>query len=661
MKKVALLISLTFLILAPAISQTEQIDISWYIEQIIESVATGSESEDNIESAVSDLEELYANPLNINSAVQKEFDKLWILTDFQIKALLDYRKKIGSIVSLNELIYLYGYDALTVKLITPFVFLGEREYQTSNSVKQAIKYSRHEAFARITQQNNVATNYAGNNQKYNLRYKGWYGKSIKAGFLAEKDIGETFFAHDNSQGFDFYSAFIQYEGKKILESAVVGDYRIKAGQGLLIWPGYSTGKSSQINSLQRRGQGVSGNSSSDEYGYFRGSAIKVGTKKLSLTIFGSQKKLDASIDSTLMGISTIRTGGLHRTPSETAYKNSVTENLYGASLNFYSSKFQMGIHSLNVQYSHPILPSEKAYQQYNFNGSYFNGISADYKLLLQKVQLFGEVSYANNALATLNGVNLMPHPQFTTTVVYRNYKEGYFSPYSNALAEGSSVTSEEGLYLGVQWHTNWNFKLAAYTDVFIFPWARFQVNGPTEGKENLLEGVYTPNDNLILTIRYKYEQKPKNYNPNEQAEMEQLENFDKRSLRLNFKYKLSEKVGMATRYEQTNTGFSINEKSKGYLVYQDINYRSSKKLQASFRYAWFDIESFESRIYAYESNARYVYSMPAYNGKGVKSYIMLRYKLFSNIDIWLRYGHTNYFDELLQDKHEGLFQVLFKL
>lgn len=653
-----LIIIATFICLGlPLWSQQEQYDIGIYIEQIIEATIASSEGDANVETIVSDLEELYTKPINLNAATAKELDRLWILNDFQIQALLDHRKKMGKIATVNELNYVFGFTNETVELILPFVSIGTREYKSTGGLKKTFRYFNHETIARIAQQSNTTGNYVGNNQKYYLRYKGWSGRKLNIGFLAEKDAGEAFFNHPNNNGFDFYSAFCQYNGKKQLNTIILGDYRMKTGQGLLMWPGYSSGKSSQISSIQRRGQGLSGNSSADEYGFLRGAATKLSHKNTSLSIYASHKNVDAAFDSVLGGIQSIRTSGLHRTSSEIEHKNSTTETLYGATIKYSSQHYTVGLNGFALEYSNPILLPEKAYQYFNFNGTHYNGVSADYKLLLQQVQFYGEVAFANNAIANIHGVNLMPHPQFTTSLTYRNYQESYFSPYSNALSEGSSISSEEGFYLGLEWYTNWKIRVSAYTDIYKFPWATYSALAPSEGKEQLIEVIYSPSRVFNLSIRYKTEKKPKSVNNNDIAHIH-LEDFNKQGLRLHLKYTLSHRLMMATRYEQSRVGYENSSFNHGYLLYQDFILKPTEKMQLNLRYAWFDAQEYDARIYAYEHNARFVYSMPAYYGKGTKTYLMLRYNFTERISAWARYAYTSTFDTNTSNKHEGVLQLL---
>ena len=61
-------------------------------------------------------------------------------------------------------------------------------------------------------------------------------------------------------------------------------------------------------------------------------------------------------------------------------------------------------------------------------------------------------------------------------------------------------------------------------------------------------------------------------------------------------------------------------------------------------YAVFETDSYDSRIYAYENDVLYGYSIPALYYKATRFYINLHRKLGRNADCWLKYGVSSYRD-----------------
>ena len=60
------------------------------------------------------------------------------------------------------------------------------------------------------------------------------------------------------------------------------------------------------------------------------------------------------------------------------------------------------------------------------------------------------------------------------------------------------------------------------------------------------------------------------------------------------------------------------------------------------RYALFQTDSYDARIYAYENDVPGSYSIPAYYSRGSRFYLMLDYNITRKIELWVRYSQTFY-------------------
>ena len=85
------------------------------------------------------------------------------------------------------------------------------------------------------------------------------------------------------------------------------------------------------------------------------------------------------------------------------------------------------------------------------------------------------------------------------------------------------------------------------------------------------------------------------------------------------------------------------EKESGFLLYQDILYRNPRHPMAlTFRFALFDTDGFNSRIYAYEHDVLYAFSFPFYSDQGMRVYMVTRWRLHRKIDFYARLARTMY-------------------
>ena len=86
------------------------------------------------------------------------------------------------------------------------------------------------------------------------------------------------------------------------------------------------------------------------------------------------------------------------------------------------------------------------------------------------------------------------------------------------------------------------------------------------------------------------------------------------------------------------------EKSvQGSVIIQDISLKSIlPRTNITARLALFTIDDFDARIYAYENDIPYSYSIPAFLNSGGRAYLMVRYNLKKGLDIWVRAAATYY-------------------
>ncbi|NOT76841.1 MAG: hypothetical protein HOP08_18100 [Cyclobacteriaceae bacterium] len=91
--------------------------------------------------------------------------------------------------------------------------------------------------------------------------------------------------------------------------------------------------------------------------------------------------------------------------------------------------------------------------------------------------------------------------------------------------------------------------------------------------------------------------------------------------------------------------FEFNGHStQGMALIQDLNF-TLNRWSLGLRYALFDTDDYDNRLYVYEKNVWLAYSFPAYYGVGVRNYVLLQYSLSKNTDLWLRWSHIRYINQ----------------
>jgi hypothetical protein len=152
--------------------------------------------------------------------------------------------------------------------------------------------------------------------------------------------------------------------------------------------------------------------------------------------------------------------------------------------------------------------------------------------------------------------------------------------------------------------------------------------------------------NKKLKMSSRFKQQVREENPEDIIARSGLETVDKQNYRIEISYSINDRFSLRNRAEMVRYQKGNSTYELGFLNYQDIIYKPlSSRLSGNIRFGIFDTESFNSRIYAYENDVLYSYSVPAYQGKGVRFYVNGRYTFFRGFDLWLRYSLTSYYDQ----------------
>lgn len=633
------------------------------IQQRVEFISEQLEAEEiDLTNIVEALNYAYDKPINLNSAEKSDLEELGLLSEIQINDLLLHRELFGRLMSIYELQVLKFWDMHTIRLVQPFVKVDEKLDQLHLSFKEAIQQGKFEVFLRyqrIPQKkngyekvsdsllNNSNKYYHGNPDRYYTRFRYSYRTNLSLGFTAEKDPGEQFFRGSNKWGFDFYSIHAFYKGGKYVRAVALGDYQVQIGQGLNLWSGYAFGKTADAINIKKSANPLRPYTSVDESRFMRGGATELGLKDFRLLLFGSHKKVDAavaidSLDQEVFFAESINQSGLHRTKNEIARKHVLKETIAGANLRYEKRNLQVGIAGIYQGYDKPFIKDTLPYNQFDFRGKSTTNLSADFSYVIRNFNFFGEFAYSlhQKSYAQIYGVLFAIDPRVSLSIAFRDYQRGYHSFYNAGFGEVSKTQNERGLYAGITMRFNRAFKVNAYADIFKFPWLRYQVNAPSVGYEVLVQPSYRPSRELEIYARFRQQVRPKNTR-NPDGTVKILEDVTQRNYRINLTYKASESIRLKTRVEMVTINRLSNKPEKGVVLSQDVIYKpKSFPLSFALRYALFDTDSYDSRIYTYENNALYVFSSPSYYYKGSRAYAMVRWKFLRKFDLWVRYGAT---------------------
>ncbi|NTW31775.1 MAG: helix-hairpin-helix domain-containing protein [Bacteroidetes bacterium] len=674
---------LLFLLPTVGFSQKKDVDTTEIekddVIEKIESIAEQTDAELDYTDLLENLDYYVKNPINLNNTNSDELRKLIFLNEIQITNLLAHIEKNGKLISINELQSVSGFDPETINKLLPYVYVSSKTSTRHFSFKEMFANSKNQLLMRYSQileeqkgfspitdsalNESPNSRYLGSPQKLYAKYRFTYYNNISFGITGEKDAGEVLAFRKDSlsqkvgspkflhkyNGFDFTSAHLCIRDFGVIKALAIGDYQAQFGQGLTLWTGLGFGKSGDATGIKKNGQGISPFTSVNENLFMRGIATTVGIKKIELSLFYSNKKIDANIssldstDSEVLYISSLQQTGLHSIPSEIADKDAIGETAYGGHIAYKAKKLNIGATAFKSEYSASLQRQFQLYNQFIFNGKENSNIGFDYSYVYKNINLFGEVSQsANNARAFLTGALLSLDQKVTLAVMYRNYDKKYQGLYSAAFAEGSSMANEKGIFFNILLKPSSAFTINAYMDNISFPWMRFRVNSPSKALDYLVQMNWIPSKKMAMYVRYRQTEKSLN-----SSDADDIIDFTTGTLKQNYRYnasfKVSSTITLKNRIDIIRYKIGEGSVNKGYLIYQDVVYKKIKSpLSFSFRYALFDADSYDSRLYAYETDVLYASSIPALYNKGIRYYLTAKYTLSRNIDFWLRFAQTSY-------------------
>lgn len=649
MKQIAKYLELIFFIGLPIAQQAQVPDTQYQIEAIIESVTEELGEEYDATLIVEDLEGYALNPLNINTASRDQLSRLHLLNEIQIDQLMTYLETYGPALSIYELNAVEALNPLVLKRMEPFIWFGPPD-EEARTLSEMLEYGRHEIMLRSLGTLQVAEGYKkredgtvpfeGNRFRYYSRYRFQSGNDISAGVLAEKDPGEAFFAGTNSHGFDFISGHLSIKVSPFIQNITIGDFIIRSGQGLVVWQGFSMGKSLYSLNVSKTNQGTRPYTSADENQFFRGISTTMNAGNVRLNLFFSKKNRDGNLafsDSLGTYFTSLQSSGYHRTDSEIADKKSAGDLNAGILCSWQLVNLKLGAVFLYRQFDLPFLPVAQLYNRFNFRGKENFVSGADYLYSKGNYQLFGEAAVSKSGgKALLQGATAYLHDRIQLSALFRHFDRDYHAMWAAPFSENSSAANETGLYFGTHILPVKFVTLSAYSDIYHSDWIKYTTAGPSGGWDVFAQADFRPTGRFQFYIRYKNEEKDRKFLLNEKN-VNQPEQF--RKSRFHVQYNLSETIVLKTRFEYIH--YKGLKAENGRMVYQDVQFAPARyPLNLSARIAWFNTESYNSRIYAYENDLLYTFAIPAYYGEGLRTYLNLKYKLCKKAEVWVKLANT---------------------
>jgi DNA uptake protein ComE-like DNA-binding protein len=593
----------------------------------------------DVEQLQENLDALKARKIRINEAEPDALRQLPWLNSGDISSIVEVRRTRGAILSLRQLEAIIGPEKTA--RIAPYVTFARKTRLPSPEEKEPLSgsFSSRVLWDTTPRDGLSDGRYPGDHFKLYNRLQLDYG-NFQANLVHDKDIGEPDVA-------DFVSLSLSASDLGIVQQAVLGNYRLNFGQGLLVGQSRFMSKGSEpSNSVRIGSKRLSPSSSSSEYGFFQGAAATLDLKPLEVTAFWSANLVDAR--NTTGTITSFDEAGYHRTMTERNRKDNVTETVYGGSLLY---RFESGAVRgkaggswLRYDYGEPL----KALGSVDGSSS-LGGVECD--LLIGRLGFFGEAAWSekpHGRVSWIAGADYQVLPKVNLLFAVRDYDPGYYSPFAGAFAErGDNASNEKGCYFGIEGAVSSKVSLGAYVDWFRFPVLDDHTDYASDGFDTRVFLDYRPSGAVALAFQYqhRYKEEQKNQGSSSSPVWTALPHITDR-FRLDCDIDVSRRLHLRTRGEVKRVVkeyLAGDETYYGWLLYQQANFRVGS-FGLKGRFTLFHTDDYDAAIYTYEDDLPLVFNSTAFSGRGKALFLVASWDVSRNLKLAGKFETTWYDD-----------------
>ena len=566
-------------------------------------------SETDYEQLQTDLYALHDAPIDLNHTSDEELARLYFLSPRQIDDILAYadRHPFESLYELQLIHSLADYD---IRNLLPFVQIADnREAENTNNkmyAREVFAHAKHELVVRLDARN--IESFEGSDPMYvQGRYRFDFQRRVTFGAQLRRPAGGE--AKDLQ-----YGAYLQLRDIGHLHSLVAGNFQASFGQGLVFAPAFHSGKSSYVASAGQTREGLRYYSSVD------GAALH-GIGATCRWNWGKATRLDVS--------------ALY---SMSRANDSTWRHVLGANLTLRHKRLEVQLTAAEKLWSDSIRPyNNAAYNQHYFRGYNQAVIGASFRYNHGWFDLFGEVATAQNekwGFGTIIGSRFYPTDGVSLVALYRYYSPYFDNALGYAFSETSRLGDENGGYLGFEITRLRKWRFSGYADVFYFSGVKYGIpQAGTIGYDVLGEAKYSVISNqhsaigASLRLRARKKGTTSTY-----------------SARAQFDWSKGEwSLRTTADYNQSPITNNQSPLPYGVSLAQDVAYSFSRvPLALRLRAQFFDARNWDNRIYLYEHDVLYAFSIPASYGLGGRAYLCLKWQAHPHIALYCRLSETIY-------------------
>lgn len=610
---------------------------------ILDIYNTASEFGDpDLEQIQTDLYALHENPIDLNHTSDEELEQLYFLSPHQIDAILAYADQ-HPFEELYELKLIPELTDYEIRNLLPFVIITHNQSPINNYTyaREVFTNASHEIIARTDARD--IEQYEGPDPVFaQLRYRFDYQRKIVFGGQLRRPVGGK--AKDLE-----YGLYMQLKDiTKHVHTIVAGNYQASFGQGLVLAPIFHNGKSMYVASAGQQNNGLRYYSSADGKGMhgagatFRWEWNK--TTRLDVSALYSMRRAN----------------------------DSIWQHTVGANVTVRHKKLEVQLTAIDNIWSDSIRPYNNArYNHHYFRGTNQAVVGASARYNHGWFDAFAEVAASQNyqrfaetingkapkplnasrwGYGVLAGSRFYPTDGVSLVALYRYYSPFFDNAWGYGFSESSRINDEHGGYLGFDITRLHNWRFSGYGDVFFFEGYKYGLGTDTctLGYDAMLEAKYSAISSqhsawsTSLRLRTRKKGSLSTYSARAQFDWSQG----------GWSLRTTADANITTNPLTTNPLTPY-----GLSLAQDIAYDFTPytlhhtPLSLRLRLQGFDARNWENRIYLYEHDVLYAFSIPATYGLGGRAYLCLKWQIIKQLALYLRVSETIYARDWYIGKH----------
>lgn len=597
-----------------------QIDSLFVIENYIDNLRFNeTEIDGDLELSEEVIETIHENMSNgkpnVNNLNYETAVRTLQLTDYQYYQLQLYIETHGMLYSIYELSCIKGFEKEDIARLENRVQILEPPKRMRN-IKNFMSDGKNFFLFRYGQvverqvgyDKSYDKHYEGSPMQLMLRYEYTNLGNFGVKFACAKDPGDEFFKGAQKMGFKRYSGSVYLQNIGWLKRLVVGDFRVSFAQGLIAGQSLLSGIGSDLEGIRVFAQGIRPVAVNGKSNYYRGVGVSLGNNMISGSAFIGERVF------TDYGVA-------------------------GVSIKYNNSSFSVGAQAVcagvNTENNRYFGKIGAVFRPSSLN------VSIDYRLAHGGQLLFGEFAIDDKArLALLQtcAINISQHVRLG--LMLRHYSQGYNAVAGQGFKASSGQTGESGLYLTGTIFATRRLEAMVYADYCRLHWLSHSIESPANCADLGMCLTYKPRRNSTLIAKYRWKNKPKNMSND--GVLRRLNEQSSHKIKLQWCNEPFVSVKLKTEVSIAVNHYEKEGIRKGVLLYQDMAFRIPRPdISIHLRAAYFDTDSYDERLYAYEDDVYYAFNVGSYYYQGIRGYIVLKYKI-RNFSVWVRASRTHY-------------------